>query len=83
MAETDCNADGQANALFTSLTSDAPTPPTIDFNEEKFDFVADKTTELYADLKTVTLEQLTEVDLEGGGVYDKLMAAVDLHINRE
>ena len=81
MAVTDCNADTQANTLFTSLTADAPTPPTIDFAD--FTFEADTTSPLYADIDPITLAQLTEVDLEGLGVYDRLMASVDLHIQRE
>jgi len=83
MPVDDCNADGQANALFTSLTQDSPTPPTLDLSDEKFEFNADLTSELYSTINTVTLEQLTEVDLEGNGVFDKLMLAVDGHINRE
>jgi len=83
MAVDDCNADGQANALFTSLTADSPTPPTLDLSDSKYNFEADEKSELYKDVQTVTLEQLTEVSLEGEGVFDKLMAAVDDHINRE
>lgn len=83
MAVIDCNADGQANALFTSLTADAPTPPVLDLSDDKFDFIKDLNSELYQDANIVTLEQLTEVTLEGDGVFDKLMQAVDLHIQRE
>lgn len=75
--------DGLANQLFTSLTADAPTPPTVDLSDAIFSFTADPDSELYKALQTVTLEQLTEVDLEGAGVFDKLMSAVDLHIQRE
>lgn len=83
MAVDDCNADGQANALFTSLTADSPTPPTLDLSDSKYDFTTDSSSELYSAVNTVTLAQLTEVDLEGEGVYDKLMKAMDLHIQRE
>lgn len=78
-----CNADTLANELFTSLTLDAPTPPTIDLTDPKYDFTVDKTSNLYADPSTLDLKDLTEVDLDGEGAFDKLMAAVDLHIKRE
>jgi hypothetical protein len=83
MAEHDCNADEQANALFTSLTADSPTPPTLDLSDSKYDFTKDADSDLYKDVSTVTLEELTEVNLEGEGVFDQLMQAVDLHIQRE
>ena len=83
MAVDDCNADGQANALFTSLTADSPTPPTLDLSDSKYSFEADADSELYKDVQTITLAQLTEVDLEGEGVFDKLMQAMDQHIQRE
>jgi hypothetical protein len=83
MALTDCNADVQANALFTSLTADSPTPPTLDLSDSKFDFVKDTTSDLYADVTSVTLSQLTTVSLDGDGVFDQLMQAMDLHIQRE
>lgn len=83
MAVDDCNADGQANALFTSLTADSPTPPTLDLSDSKYNFVADETSELYTDVNTVTLKDLTEVSLEGDGVFDQLMQAMDQHIQRE
>lgn len=83
MAEDDCNADEQANALFTSLTADSPTPPTLDLSDSKYDFVKDTDSDLYTDVNTVTLTDLTEVSLEGEGVFDKLMQAMDEHIQRE
>jgi hypothetical protein len=75
--------DDLAQQLFVSLTADAPTPPTIDFSNSKYDFTPDLNSELYKDAKEIALEDLTQVDLVGEGVFDKLMAAVDLHIQRE
>lgn len=79
----DCNADELANTLFTSLTSDAPTPPTIDLTDAKFDFIKDETSPLYGALNDITIEDLTTTELDGDGVFDKLMDAVDAHIKRE
>lgn len=75
--------DDLANQLFTSLISDAPVPPTVDFTDPDFEFVKDVNSGLYSEPTPITLEQLTEVQLDGNGVYDKLMSAVDLHIARE
>lgn len=75
--------DDLAQQLFVSLTADAPTPPTIDFSDTKYDFTPDLTSDLYKDADEINLVDLTEVDLAGDGVFDKLMAAVDLHIQRE
>ena len=83
MADTDCNADTQANDLFTSLTADAPTPPTIDLTGDDYSFEKDLTSGLYENSEPVTLIELTECSLDGAGVFDKLMASVDLHIQRE
>jgi hypothetical protein len=75
--------DDLAQQLFASLTQDAPTPPVIDFDNPDFNFIKDADSELYTTPTSVTLAQLTEVELLGEGVFDKLMAAVDLHIQRE
>ena len=83
MSVSECGADTLANSLYTSLTADAPTPPVVDLTDPKFDFSADLTSALYSDITAVSLEQLTEVDLAGEGVFDKLMCSVDLHIQRE
>lgn len=83
MADSDCNVDEYANGLYTSLTADSPTTPTVDFTDLKFTFVEDNSGGLYDSPDPITLAQLTEVDLVGDGVFDKLMATVDLHIARE
>lgn len=75
--------DDLAQQLFDSLVADAPTPPTVDFSDAKFTFEPDETSELYQDADPISLEELTVVDLSGSGVFDKLMAAMDLHIQRE
>jgi len=76
-------ADTVANALYTSLTGNAPVPPTVDLSGADYTYVADLTSEIYKSVESITLAQLTEKDLEGAGVFDTLMASVDLHIARE
>lgn len=83
MPVNDYNADGQANALFTSLTIDSPTPPTFDLSDSKYDFNVDPNSELYSALGSINMGDLTQVDLAGEGVFDKLMQAMDQHIQRE
>ena len=82
-AGVNCDADVQANHLYTSLTADAPTPPTVDLSGPAFTFAADTTSDLYSSIAGVTLDELTTKDLAGAGVFDTLMASVDLHIQRE
>jgi hypothetical protein len=82
-AGVNCDADVQANALFVSLTADAPVPPTVDLSGPLFSFAPDFDSDLYKDVVTVTLEELTDGCVGGDGVFDTLMASVDLHINRE
>lgn len=77
------DGETQANDLFTSLTSDSPAIPNLDLTGSKFDFTRDENSDLHGPVSTVTLEQLTEVDLEGAGIFDKLMKAMDGHIQRE
>lgn len=78
-----CDADVQANHLYTALIADAPTPPTVDLTGDEFSFTADLTSALYDDVPTVTLSELTDGHLDGDGVFDTLMASVDIHIQRE
>ncbi len=82
-AGVNCDADVQANALFVSLTADAPVPPTVDLSGDLFSFIPDTTSDLYSDIIGVSLAQLTVGDLDGTGVFDVLMASVDDHIERE
>lgn len=75
--------DDLAQQLFDSLISDAPVVPTVDFTDPKFTFDPDTSSDLYKDASEIVIEDLTEVDLDGEGVFDKLMAAMGLHIQRE
>ena len=81
--DTACNADSLANQLYTSLTSDAPVPPVVDLSGAQYAFTVDPQSELYKDITTIQLSDLTEDSLTGEGVFDKLMSSVDLHIQRE
>ena len=75
--------DDLAQQLFDSLISDAPVPPTVDFSDTRFNFDPDTNSDLYRDPNEISIDDLTQVDLDGSGVFDKLMASMDLHIQRE
>lgn len=79
----DDKADDLAIDLFNSLTEDLPAVPTIDLTSDDYNFEEDNDSDLYGDVDPVTIQMLTEVNLEGAGVFDQMMAAIDLHINRE
>lgn len=75
--------DTVANTLFVSLTADAPQPVSVDLTDAKFSFQKDSDSDLYGDIPEISIEKLTEVDVDGDGVFDQLMSAVDEHIKRE
>lgn len=81
--DTSCEVDDLANSLYTSLMVGTPIPPAVDLSGASFVYTPDPASVLYEDPQSITLDQLTEVDLDGTGVFDKLMSAVDLHIKRE
>jgi hypothetical protein len=75
--------DDLAQQLFDSLITDAPTPPTVDFTDAKFSFDPDQSSDLYTDANLITVSDLTKAGTVGDGVFEKLMAGVDLHIDRQ
>lgn len=76
-------ADDMAQDLFDSLVSGLPSVPTVDLTGLDYVFEEDNDSVLYETPEAISLETLTKVQIEGDGVFDKLMSAVDLHINRE
>ena len=84
MAQVDEDrADSIAGVLYTALTDDLPAIPEVDLNGPDFTYEEDNDSALYDDIPEVNIDQLTAVQLEGPGVFDKMMAAADLHIQRE
>lgn len=83
--ESNCNADELANELALSLQGDLLTVPEVDLTGDKFSFDPDdqENNPLYDTPSDITLEDLTDTTLEGAGVFDVMMRAVDTHINRE
>jgi hypothetical protein len=78
----DCEADTIANALFTSLTADIADPPTIDLTDTDFTFDPDDSS-LYDDPVEISINDLTIGTLSGTGVFDKMMAAVNVQLKKQ
>jgi len=77
------NSSGLANDLFTTLTAGITIPSAPDFSGDEYTVTPDKNSELYSDVATVNISDVTTVDLEGDGAFDKFMCAMDLHLQRE
>ena len=83
--ESNCNADTLANELALSLQGDLITVPAVDLTGDEFSFdVTDQTGNPLFDAPTdISLDDLTDTTLDGSGVFDVMMRAVDTHIDRE
>lgn len=77
------NSSTLANSLFTTLTDGITIPSVPNFTDPKFDFSPDNTSDLYADIESATIKDVTEVCLDGEGSFDKFMAGMDIHLARE
>ena len=83
--ESHCNADELANSLVFSLQGDLITVPPLDLTgaDYTFDVSAQSTNPLFDTPSDITSGDLTDTTLEGAGVFDVMMRAIDNHINRE
>lgn len=77
------NAGELANELFTSLTTDVTVPEAPDFSDPKFDFEADTSSPLYADVTALSVEDVTCSTVDGDGAFDRMMKAVNAHLEQE
>lgn len=79
------NSSTLANDLFTSLTAGITIPPSPDFSDAKYDITPDQTSALYSDITGATVAEVTAGSgtLEGKGVFDVFMQAMDKHLERE
>lgn len=78
-----CDADTEANALFASLTTGVSVPTNPDFTDAKYTYTPDVGSYLHQDPVDITVDTLTDGTLVGPGIFDKMMASVDVHIARE
>lgn len=81
--DVETDVEDVANELFTSLTSELPSIPSVDLTGDDFSFDPNDGSVLYSEPEDIVIDDLTEGTLKGEGAFDRLMASVDRHINRE
>lgn len=77
------NSSQLANDLFTALAGGLTIPTAPDFSGNQFNITPGDDSDLYGDVATVSISDVTEDCLEGGGSFDKFMSAMDKHLERE
>lgn len=77
------NSSTLANSLFTTLTDGISIPSVPNFEATKFTFTPDTTSDLYDVIGSAKIDDVTEVCIDGSGSFDKFMAAMDIHLERE
>lgn len=79
------NSSGLANDLFTNLTAGVTIPASPNFSDTKYNFSPNTTSELYTDVPSATIADVTEgsLTLTGNGAFDVFMTAMDKHLERE
>jgi hypothetical protein len=83
MPATPSGADVLANTLLSSLVAGKDfSIPDIDLSDTLFDQPAD-TGDTYGTINPITVEQLTTGQVDGDGVFDKLMVSLVAHLKIE
>lgn len=76
-----CGADTEANELINTLTSDANFPiPEVDLSGPDFEFPAGV---LQHSVTPITLQDITNGNVDGPGVFDTLMRGFKAHLQQE
>lgn len=75
-------AADKAKQILESLAADRDfSVPTIDFSDPAFQFPSAE--EMYKEIGKLTIEDLTSGEVDGDGVFDKLMSTVSKHVEHE
>lgn len=83
MPATPSGADALANTLLTSLTVGKDfTLPEFDFDDPVFD-QPDETGSLYDEVPKIAIADLTTGQVDGSGVFDKIMSSLVRHLKVE
>lgn len=78
------DASNVANTNFTALTAGTNfTLPTVNFSSTAFQAPSQVNNPLYGEISNITTEDLTTLELDGTGVFDKLMRANKAHLMQE
>ena len=79
-----CGADVVANQLLKSLVGDKDfTITPVDFSGPEWDIPNPSENPLFNEIKSLTVEDLTQSKLDGSGVFDVLMKSVRAHLRDE
>jgi len=82
--ESVCGADDLANNLFTELTTGiGVTLPVVDLSGAEFSTPAETGNVLYGEVNTLSEADLTTRKVDGTGVFDGLMQALNAHLRQE
>lgn len=75
-------AADKAKQILESLVGDRDfSVPTVDFSDPEFQFPSAE--EMYKKIDRLTIEDLTSGEVDGSGVFDKLMSTVSKHVEHE
>lgn len=75
-------ASDKAKLILESLAADRDfSVPTIDFSDPAFQFPSAE--EMYKEVGKLTIEDLTSGEVDGDGIFDKLMSTVSKHVEHE
>lgn len=75
-------ASDKAKQILESLAADRDfSVPTIDFSDPAFQFPSAE--EMYKEVGKLTIEDLTSGEVDGDGIFDKLMSTVSKHVEHE
>ena len=75
-------ASDKAKLILESLTAGREfSVPTIDFSDPAFQFPS--AVEMYKEVGKLTIEDLTSGQVDGNGIFDKLMSTVSKHVEHE
>lgn len=75
------NSSELANNLFTALAGGLTIPTAPDLSGDKFNITPDENSDLYGDVASVSITDVTEDCLNGDGSFDKFMSAMDKHLD--
>jgi hypothetical protein len=79
-----CGAELEANDLINQLTTDAAFPiPNVNLNGAEFQFPGGTDGPLYKTLQPIAVEDLTDGQVTGPGVFDALMRGFKAHLKEE
>lgn len=79
-----CNSDNTAQCLYNKLKEEiGQNLPNINLSDDDFKIPSNKDNDLYKQIKSLKIEDLTTKVVDGTGAFDCIMTAVSSHLNQE